>query len=99
MSTHAVPVHVALVDHSRSVAASEMSRVSAALNEQVQADFAPVWHVRATVAPYSPESVPPGCWSVVLDHDIDDPGALGYHSDEHNQPYAVVGLDVSGAEW
>jgi len=52
MSSAAIPVHVALVDESGHVNATEDAEVAGALNEQVQADVAPAWKVAATVGEY-----------------------------------------------
>lgn len=95
MSTAAIPVHVALVDESGTIKASELARVAGALNEQVQADFAPVWKVAATVGAY-PEP-PEGTWHITLQDGIDQKGAGGYHSDDHHQPYSKV--DLQAGNW
>jgi hypothetical protein len=92
VSTAAMPVHVALVDNTGTVDSAELAHVAGALNEQVQADFAPVWRVAATVGAYP--SAPAGTWRVELDHDIGAQGALGFHSDEHHQPFAKIDVDV-----
>jgi hypothetical protein len=94
MSLHALPVHVALVDRTDSVSQDELAAVAGALNRQVQEDFAPIWQVRATVGAYA--SPPAGTWTIYLDHELDEPGALGYHTDEHGQPVAYVDDD---GEW
>lgn len=95
MSTRAIPVHVALVDESGTVSASNLAEVAGALNEHVQADFAPVWHVHATVGAY--QQAPAGTWAIRLRRDIGEPGALGFHADENHQPYALV--DVDDGDW
>ena len=95
MTTAAIPVHVALVDESGSINASELASVAGALNEQVQADFAPAWKVAATVGAYP--SAPPHTWRIELQEGLDEPGAAGYHSDEHHQPFAKV--DLTAGDW
>jgi hypothetical protein len=95
MSTAAIPVHVALVDLSGTIDASELAQVAGALNEQVQADFTPHWKVAATVGAYP--SVPEGTWRIELQDGLDEPGAAGYHSDKHRQPFAKV--DLSAGDW
>jgi hypothetical protein len=94
VSNSAIPVHVALVDKTGTVSAGDLAEVAGALNEQVQADFAPVWRVSATVGAYP--TAPPHTWRVELVDDTGEPGALGFHTDDHHQPYALV--DVGG-EW
>jgi hypothetical protein len=95
VSTAAIPVHVALVDTSGTVDSADLAEVAGALNEQVQADFAPVWKVAATVGAYA--KAPAGTWRIELDRDIGQPGALGYHDDDHHQPFAKV--DVDAGQW
>lgn len=91
MSTKAIPVHVALVDDTGKLGALVLAELAGALNEQIQSDFAPVWGVAATVGAYP--AAPPGTWAVHIQEKLDQPGALGYHTDVHNQPIAYVQLD------
>lgn len=85
----AIPVQVALVDSTGRIPATELQEVAGALNEQVMADFAPVWKVRATCGIYA--AVPPATWQIVLQTKLDEPGALGYHTnDDNNQPVSFV---------
>jgi hypothetical protein len=95
VSTAAIPVHVALVDASGTIDPSELAHVAGALNEQVQADFAPAWKVAATVGAYP--SPPRGTWRIELQDGIDQPGAAGYHADDHHQPFSKV--DLTAGEW
>lgn len=97
MSTVAIPVHIALVDDTGQIGDAGMSRIAGALNQQIQADFAPVWHVRATVGAYPKEAVPRGQWAVLIQNTLNEPGALGYHTDVHNQPISYIKMtdDVS----
>jgi hypothetical protein len=87
----AVPVHVALVDTTGTIAASDLAEVAGALNEQVQADFAPAWHVAATVGAYP--AAPPATWRIDLVHGTSG-GTLGFHADANHQPFAKVGVDA-----
>lgn len=95
MSSSAVPVHVALVDRSGTIDASELAEVAGALNEQVQADLAPAWKVAATVGAYP--SPPHGTWAIELHETIEVEGAAGFHSNKFGQPYAQVAL--SDGDW
>lgn len=90
MSLGALPVHVALVDETNTIGAQALAVVAGALNEQVARDFAPVWHVRATVGAYP--KAPPNTWAIVIRERLDEPGALGYHTDAQNQPISYVML-------
>jgi hypothetical protein len=92
--TAALPVHVALVDETNSIDPMELARVAGALNEQVTRDFAPVWHVRASVGAYP--QAPANTWVVRIRRSLVEPGALGYHTDDHNQPVSYVLLT---ADW
>lgn len=91
MTLAALPVNVALVSKSRRVPFSTLAPVAAALQQQVQRDFAPVWHVSAVVTPFETvEQAPPGYWPIVLADELDAEGALGYHTDRNNQPRSWV---------
>jgi len=94
VSVSALPVHVALVDETGEIGMQALSVVAGALNEQVARDFAPVWHVRATVGAYP--KAPPNTWAIVIRRSLDEPGALGYHTDKQNQPISYVMLT---GEW
>jgi hypothetical protein len=91
MTLHALPVHVALVDRTGHVEGDYISQVAGALNRQIQEDFAPIWHVRATVGSYF--MTPPDTWTIYIDNQLDEPGALGYHADNLGQPVAYVKFD------
>lgn len=91
MSTAALPVNVALISESERVAPELLAPVAAALQKQVQRDFAPIWKVSATVAAFPTlAATPEGYWPIVIKDDIGAPDALGYHTDEHNQPKSLV---------
>jgi hypothetical protein len=92
MSTAAIPVHVALVDTTGTIPALDLAEVAGALNEQVQADFAPRWRVAATVGAYP--SAPPGTWRIDLVHSTGQAGSLGFHADANHQPFAKVAVDI-----
>lgn len=88
--------HVALVADTPAVSFAEVSAVSAALQKQVTRDFGPVWSVSATVDSFDQlESVPVDYWPVILRDDINEPGAAGYHTDDHGQPFSLVQVDAS----
>jgi hypothetical protein len=88
--TSALPAHVALVDETSSIGADELAHVAGALNEQVLRDFAPVWKVRASVGAYP--QAPANTWAIRIRRSLDEPGALGYHTDAANQPVSYVML-------
>ena len=83
-------VHVALVSKAKGISQTALSRVAGAMQKQVLRDFGPIWHVHASVDAYPTlAAVPLGAWPVILMERIDD-DALGYHVDNHGQPYALV---------
>ena len=83
--------HIAIVSESKAITFDDVSTVAAAVSKQVTRDFGPAWGVQATVQAFaSLESVPPDYWQVVLVDNDNAPGALGYHTDAHGQPLAVV---------
>lgn len=88
--SYAIPVHVGLVDDTGRIPPNVLAMVAGALNEQVAADFAPVWHVRATVGAYRAQDVTPGLWQIRIQRQLDDPNALGYHTDTNGQPISYV---------
>lgn len=90
MSTAALPVHVALVDDTKQLNPADLQALAGAMSEQILHDFVPQWKVSASVAAYS--KAPPSCWAVHIKAQLDQPGALGYHTDLHNQPVAYVEL-------
>jgi hypothetical protein len=94
MSTAAIPVHVALVDDTGEISASDLAAMAGAMSEQIQHDFSPVWHVAASVGAYA--SAPAGTWAVHIQKQLDQPGALGYHTDDQHQPVSFVELT---ADW
>jgi hypothetical protein len=83
-------VHVALVSKAQGTSQTALSRVAGAIQKQVLRDFAPIWSVQATVDSYPTlTAVPLGAWAVIVMEKIGD-DALGYHVDNHGQPYALV---------
>jgi hypothetical protein len=86
------PAHVALIDETGQVSEVDLARYRAALNDQVAEDFGPVWGAYAYVTVETNETRPPNAWALRIKEQLAVPGALGYHSDALNQPYAVVEL-------
>jgi hypothetical protein len=89
MEASMFPIRIGLASQSASIDFSALSKAANAINLQVTRDFAPIWNVNATVvALEDPNSIPPGVWPVFLVDDIGMDGALGFHLNDHNQPYA-----------
>lgn len=78
---------IALTDQSTAGAAADLQQIAAALQQQVDNDFAPVWGARADISALAAgEAVPAGIWPVKIVDNV--PGAGGVHLDDLGQPYA-----------
>jgi len=86
-----IPKRIGLASRSRTVSLADLTRVTAAINLQVQRDFQPIWNINASiVALPDPESIEPGIWPVFIVDDVGFGGALGLHLTDNQQPYALV---------
>jgi len=86
--------HVALVPDSPSILLADVSAAAAAIQKQVTRDFGPLWGINATVDAFEKlEAVPVDYWPVIMRDDIKEPGAAGYHTDDHGQPFSLVQAD------
>lgn len=86
--------NLALISQSSQVKADQLHEVAAALQKQVTRDLAPVWNVSATISVFSSlRSLPVGYWPIIIKDDINQPGAGGFHSKKHNQPFALIKAD------
>jgi hypothetical protein len=73
---------------------ADVSAVAAAIQKQVTRDFGPAWQVSATVDSFEKlEAVPVDYWPVIIRGDIEEPGAAGYHTDDHGQPFSLIQAD------
>ena len=92
-----IPKRIGLASRSRTVSLADLTRVTAAINLQVQRDFQPIWNINASiVALPDPESIEPGVWPVFIVDDVGFGGALGLHLTDNQQPYALV---QAGRTW
>ena len=74
--------HVAVVSETKRISFAELSRVSAALQKQAIRDLAPVWNIHSTVDAFAKlEDVPVGAWPIIIEENIDTPGAAGVHEE------------------
>src|SRR5205823_4420367 len=88
--------NLALVSLVRGHDASDIARVAAALQRQATRDFSPLWGVRASVDAFPRlEDVPVGYWPMIVETDIDTPGAAGVHEDQDGQPFALIAMSDS----
>ncbi len=86
-----LPIHVALTTLTPLVGQQELSRVAAALQVQITRDFAPLWHVEATVSAFAFDDVPVGYWPIIVQDVIEEFGAAGVHRTEDDEaPYILV---------
>jgi hypothetical protein len=89
--------NVALVSTSKSVSFASLSPVAAAISTQLVRDVAAHWNYSGTVTAFeSPSAVPTGFYVCTIADNINAPGADGYHTDELNQPFALV---QAGTDW
>lgn len=91
-----LPVHIGLISRSKGLSSGDLMRTAAALQKQVTRDYAPIWHIAATVSAFAAlKDVPIGYWPVIVMDDIHSRGAAGYHQDRRGQPYALVQMSDS----
>lgn len=86
---------VVLTDQSSAgVPFATLEQIAAALQQQVDNDFAPTWGVRADISALAAgDPMPAGSWPIKIVDNIG--GAGGVHLDEQGQPYAEA---VNGPE-
>jgi hypothetical protein len=81
----------ALFSRSKYISLGVVQSIAKSVTAQLQEDVKPLWGRTGTVTPFAHESqVPKGYWKVIIEDDIGQPGALGFHTDELNQPIAYV---------
>jgi hypothetical protein len=89
-------VNLALVSEVPGHDSSDVARVGAALQRQATRDFGPIWDVQATVDAFPRlEDVPVGYWPMIVETDINTPGAAGVHEDKDGQPFALIAMSDS----
>lgn len=72
--------HIVLVDQSDSGNRDDLKKMAAALETQVQRDFAPRYNTSCTVEALAIGApIPDSAWAIGFFKDADQPGALGYH--------------------
>jgi hypothetical protein len=82
--------NIALVDETNSIGNAVLAEVAGALSAYLSDDVAKHYpHVRAVVTPQP--KVNAGQWSLRVQDQLDQPDALGYHTeDKHNQPVSYI---------
>jgi hypothetical protein len=82
--------NVALVSDVPELTLNTLKPVAAALQIQINGHFAPKWPIGASIEAHHESNIPAGFWPIRILADIGDPSAAGYHTDQNNQPYAVI---------
>ena len=83
--------HLGLVSEIEAISSSDLAKAGAALQKQLTRDFGPIWEVDATIDAFAKlEDVPLGYWPVLVEQDIQTPGAAGIHLDKDGQPFALI---------
>lgn len=92
-----IPTLVALTSKmsSSEISPSELSQVAGALQRQANEDLKRAWtHTNTTIVAVSdPRKLPHGYAPIVVQGELDEPGAAGYHTDRNGQPYSLVQYD------
>jgi hypothetical protein len=82
---------LAVVSTSESVPESELRRVAAAVETQLERDFRPAWGLTASLTVYArPDDLPAGAWPVVVADDIGVPDVASFHSDSDGTPITMI---------
>ena len=86
------PAHVALIDDTGQISPGALHQAANDLTTQVARDFGPVWNARAVVTAMTETRRPAHHWPIRIRTRLNPPGALGFHTDQNNQPVAYVEL-------
>jgi hypothetical protein len=85
------PEHFALINKSAHFTFADMQKIAASVNAQLAEDFYPIWQRHIDITAYETEAdVPVGHWKSFVQDGLAEPGALGYHTDELNQPVSYI---------
>jgi hypothetical protein len=88
--------HIALVldQNNTRTTISDLTRVSAAINRQLNEHFAPLWNLPVSLSAFASINEVPAQYSpiYILDH-LRDPRLGGYHRLDQGRPFAIVGSD------
>lgn len=93
-----LPRHVAIVSQSSSVPFGAVARAAGAIQKQVTRDFSRTWKITATVTAFQTlDDVPVDYWPIIIEDNINQPGAAGYHTDDNGQPFSLVSSEGNWA--
>ena len=77
---------ILIINHCSVLSDANVEAVIPAVQAQVSEDFAPIWNADATLKFLGKgHRVPKGVWPLYLLDHSDQPGALGYHLDQHGR--------------
>jgi len=82
---------IAVISTAKTISRDRLRQVVAAVQEQLNRDFGPVWHVSASLAVYDDTSqIAAGVWRINVEDDIGEPGMASFHTYEDRTPYTMV---------
>lgn len=79
----------ALFSQSGEYSYAQLSELASALTDQIESQVFPWWNHNTVVQAF-PSKPPEEYWKLQIESNIGDPSAAGFHSDDNNQPYAVI---------
>lgn len=86
--------HVAVVSLTKKLSFSQVQDMCAAIEDQLALDVYPIWGRRTHIDAFkNQKSIPHGHWPALIQDDIHEPGAAGFHTDKNNQPIIYVQYD------
>jgi hypothetical protein len=92
-------IRIGRADTTGTVDNHTMAAAAAALNVQVTRDLPKFWNIDASVEYLpDPHSIPQGVWPVFIVKELPE-GEGGFHTTQHNQPYAKVIGTPGSDEW
>ena len=92
-------IQIGIVDTTGNLDSELIQEAAAAINVQVIQDLPQFWDIQATVlALPDPNKIPAAVWPVMLVESL-PPGEGGFHSSDHNQPFAKVIATPDSNDW
>ncbi len=96
-----MPIRIAVINRSTAVPSADVHRIAAALQQQLDDDYSPVWGTGAALAVEG--QADSESWQLVVLDDSDQADALGYHElTKSGRPLGKVfarSVQQSGGEW
>lgn len=83
--------HIAVVSQTNRMTFADVGDICAAIEDQLALDVFPIWGRRTHIAAFKDaKSIPHGHWPALIQDNIHEPGAAGFHTDKNNQPVIFV---------